>query len=539
MADEATYRRLLDSIGAGFCIIEVLFDAAQRPVDFRYVETNTAFERNTGLHDAAGRRARELTPQLEQDWFDVYGAIALQGEATRFELPAEALGHWYEVHAFRVGHPEQRRVAMVYVDITARVVSEGALRDSERRLRTLAADSARLLEAERVARSEADHAMRAKDDFLATLSHELRTPLSNIVSWSRLLQTQFAKDEAMLRKGLAIISDNALAQGRLLSSLLDISRIVSGKFELELAPLDLNDLLTSVHASMVPAAESRGVSLTWEPAAQGARLLADGARLRQVVENLLSNAIKFTPAGGTVALCCRAGAEGCEMEVRDTGEGIDPAMRPHIFDRFRQADSARSRGHGGLGLGLSIARQIVEMHGGSIAAHSEGRGHGARFTVTLPARQAGTVAPVSRDDEPSAASLHALEGVRVLAVEDQPDMRDLLKRILEDHKARVTVADSAAEALALLRQAPAEQCFDVLISDIGLPTLDGNQFIRIVRHDLQLDPRRLPAVAVTAYAREEDRQRALAAGYQEHVTKPYSVSTLIALIQGLAGRRSG
>jgi CheY-like chemotaxis protein len=190
-----------------------------------------------------------------------------------------------------------------------------------------------------------------------------------------------------------------------------------------------------------------------------------------------------------------------------------------------------------LGLGLSIARQIVEMHGGRIEAHSEGHGHGAQFTVALPARQCAARAPSSRDDTPSVASLHALEGVRVLAVEDQPDMRDLLKRILEDHKAKVTVADSAAEALALLRRAPAEQCFDVLISDIGLPTLDGNQFIRIVRHDLQLDPRSLPAVAVTAYARAEDRQRALEAGFQEHVTKPYSVSNLIALIQGLAGRQ--
>jgi signal transduction histidine kinase/ActR/RegA family two-component response regulator len=535
---EEKYRRLFDSIDEGFCIIEVLFDAGEHAVDYRFIECNAAFARKTGLKDAIGRRMRELAPAHEQHWFDVYGHVATTGESKRFELPAEALGHWYEVYAFRIGDPVERRVAVIFDDISKRVRNEAALRDSERRYRALAAEREKLLEAERVARMEADRAMRAKDEFLATLSHELRTPLSNIVTWSRLLQAQFVGNTEMLRRGLTIISDNALAQGRLISSLLDTSRIVSGKFELEPEPLDLHELLGSIHASMRPAAESKGVALSRMFEGTAAPLFADGARLRQVIENLLANAIKFTPAGGRVELSCRRVEGRFHICVEDSGEGIDAELLPQIFDRFRQADTSRTRVHGGLGLGLSIARQIVEMHGGSIQAHSDGLGKGARFTVIVPMQPEDDSAPPTATAEVTPHPAHdALDGVRILAIEDQPDMRDLLKRILEDHKARVTVVDTASEALTLLRHGPDDQSFDVLISDIGLPALDGNQLIRIVRQDLCLDATRLPAIAVTAYARFEDRQRALEAGFQEHMTKPYSVAALVALVRRLGGTR--
>lgn len=532
---EQKYRRLFNSIDEGFCIIEVLFDEGQHAEDYRYLETNIAFERHTGLHNVVGRRARELIPQLEQHWFDVYGRVARSGEPTRFELPAAALGHWYEVYAFRIGEPQQRRVAIIFDDITQRVMSEAALRESERRCRTLAADSSRLLEAERVARCEADRAMHAKDEFLVTVSHELRTPLANIVAWSRLLRTQYVSNEQMLRKGLSLISDNAVSLGRLISGLMDSCRLTSGKFELEPEPLDLNELLASVHAGMVPSAEGRGISLTWQPLPGPAPIHADRIRLRQVIDNLLSNAIKFTPRGGNISLsCARPDADRYIIEVRDSGQGIDPALLPHVFDRFRQADFARARGYGGLGLGLSIARQIVELHGGTISAESEGRGLGSRFIVTLPVHtEAAADHALEADATPVNPAVHSLAGVRVLAVEDQAEMRDVLKRILEEHGASVTATGSAADALSRLREASVAEPFDVLISDIGLPTLDGNQFLRMVRHELGIDAHQLPAVAVTAYARVEDRQRALDAGFQEHVTKPYSPNGLVTLIHRL------
>ncbi|HWL64301.1 MAG TPA: ATP-binding protein [Steroidobacteraceae bacterium] len=535
---EQKYRRLFNSIDEGFCIIEVLFDSAQHVLDYRYLETNIAFERHTGLHNAVGRRARELTPQLEQHWFDVYGRIARSGEPARFELPAASLGHWYEVYAFRVGEPQQRRVAIIFDDITQRVMSEAALRESERRCRTLAADSTRLLDAERVARCEVDRAMHAKDEFLVTVSHELRTPLANIVAWSRLLRTQFVKDEQMLQKGLAVISENAVSLGRLISGLMDSCRLTNGKFELEPEALDLNELLASVHASMLPSVEGRGITLAWHPLPGPAPIQADGTRLRQVVDNLLSNAVKFTPRGGTISLsCAKPDAGRYTIEVRDTGQGIDASLLPHVFDRFRQADFARSRGYGGLGLGLSIARQIVELHGGTIRAESEGRGLGSRFVVTLPER-VGSASGHNVEVTPASPGVHSLGGVRVLVVEDQAEMREVLKRILEEHGAQVTAVGTAAEALTRLREAKPGGSFDVLVSDIGLPALDGNQFLRIVRHELGLDASQLPAVAVTAYTRLEDRKRALDAGFQEHLTKPYSPNALVTLIHRLVAENT-
>ncbi len=530
---EETYRQLFAALDEGFCIIEVIFDADQKVVDYRFLENNAAFERLSGLRDVVGRHVREFAPEHEQGWFDTFGRVALTGIAERYELRADAMRHWYDAYAFRVGAPEQHRVAIVFNDISERKSTEAALRDSEQRFRALATDRAQLLEAERTARIEADRAMRAKDEILATLSHELRTPLASIVTWSRLLQTQFVQDEEMLRKGLSVIGDNAMALGRLISDLLDTSRMVAGKFELDHEVLDLQALISSVCSTLRPAAESKGVALECRMEGEIPQILADGPRLRQVVLNLLSNSIKFTQSGGRIGVSCRRADGQFLIEVEDNGDGIDTAFLPLIFHRFAQANGVRDRRRGGLGLGLSIAREIIERHGGTIHAHSVGPGTGSCFTVVLPGQLADRAARATGAFLGVSPPVEALAGLRVLAIEDQADMRELLRRILADHRAQVTMADDAAAALALLRAGGAAPPFDVLVSDIGLPAMDGNAFIRVVREELRLDAARLPAVAVSAYARQADRERALQAGYQAYVTKPYDVGALIALLRQL------
>lgn len=530
------YWQLFAALDEGFCIIEVLFDADDAAVDYFFIEHNAAFERLSGLSDVVGRRIRELAPRHEQAWFDAFGRVALTGVPERFELRADAMRHWYDVYAFRVDAPRLHRVAVIFNDISERKLTEASLRESEGHYRTLAADRETMLEAERSARMEIDRAIRARDETMATLSHELRTPLSSIVTWARLLQKQFLRDEAMLQKGLAVIGDNAIALGRLISDLLDSSRINSGKFELSEEVFDLHALIESVCATVRPVAGSKEVELQMQLDGRAEQILADAARLRQVLLNLLSNSIKFTPAKGSIHVSCRRADGQFFIAVRDDGEGIDRMFLPQLFRRFSQADTVRDRRRGGLGLGLSIAREIIEQHGGTIHAHSAGPGLGSCFTVVLPGELADRAARIPGPPGDGYFAPHVLAGLRVLAVEDQPDMHELLRRVLADHGAQVTVVDKADEALRLLGDSPESPGFDVLVSDIGLPVLDGNALLRKVRQELHLDAMRLPAVAVSGYARQEDRQRALDAGFQAYVTKPYDVATLVALLRDLRGR---
>ena len=401
-----------------------------------------------------------------------------------------------------------------------------------------------LLASEQAARGEAERAGRMKDEFLATLSHELRTPLNAILGWSQILASG-TRDAEDLSEGLRTIERNARAQTRIIEDLLDMSRIISGKIRLDVQRLDLAGVVQAAVDTMRHAADAKAIRLQAVIDPNAASVSGDPGRLHQVFWNLISNAIKFTPKGGRVQVLLERVNSHLAVSVIDTGEGIRPEFLPRVFDRFKQADASTTRRHGGLGLGLSIVKQLVELHGGTVRAASGGEGHGSTFTVTLP------LTPVRASPEPdhqrrprhaesqfgaaTADDCLKLKGVRVLVVDDEADSRHLVKRLLEDCEACVLTAGSAAEALAAVqRERP-----DVLISDIGMPDEDGYSLIGRVR---ALGPERggtVPALALTAYARAEDRVRAVRAGFQTHVVKPVEPAELITMVASLAGRTPG
>jgi len=443
---------------------------------------------------------------------------------------ADGAWRWIESHGIpRIGaHGELTGFAGSSLDVTERHRFE--------------AEREQLLESERAARSEAELATRAKDDFLATLSHELRTPLSVIVLWSRILARKYGGTSEELRKGLALIIDNGMALSQLIGDLLDMSRIVSGRVTLDMRPIDAAEIVTQAVASHRPAADARRITLSLEVGAQPKIVLGDPTRLQQILWNLLSNALKFTPENGHIWVTARRHGKQLEIAVRDDGEGIPPEFLSQIFSRFRQADSSTARRHGGLGLGLAIVKQLVELQGGEIEAISDGPGRGSTFRVTLPLHESAfaTVDPETtgtwRRLDPDRLLNARLEGLRVLAVEDQAEMRESLRQMLEEQGAFVTTAASGLDALEALRTRPDD--FDAMVSDIGMPTMDGYELIRRVRNELGLGTDRLLAVALTAYARDEDRARALQFGFQAHLTKPYQVGQLVAILnQLLAAQR--
>jgi len=389
-------------------------------------------------------------------------------------------------------------------------------------------ESAAREEAER-ARAEAQLANRLKDDFLATLSHELRTPLSSMLGWSQLLLKK-PDDPAVLRRGLETIQRNTRAQARLIDDLLDLSRIVSGKLRLQPEQMDLSAAGRAALDSVAPQASQAGVVLEAQLDLQASALQADPLRVQQIIANLLSNAVKFTPAGGRVTLSTQRWEGGAEIRVSDTGEGIAPEFLPHLFDGFRQADSSARRQHQGLGIGLAIVKKLVALHGGDVSAHSAGPGHGAQFVVRLPDVAAPLQsADASAGQNPGTPSLH---GLRVLVVEDDHDTRDVIAALLTDAGAQVRLAANAPQGLEAMKSAEV----DVLLSDIGMPGMDGHEFIAAVR--ALPDPRRanVPAAALTAFAQLQDRERALAAGFDRHAAKPLEPQALLTLVAQLAAQ---
>jgi PAS domain S-box-containing protein len=434
--------------------------------------------------------------------------------------------------------------SLVPVEVTASIVPWGGqkaiqvvMRDVSERV-SAEQEKSRLLASERTARSRAEHSSRMKDEFLATLSHELRTPLNAILGWSQLLR-RGPSDDAELDLGLETIERNAIAQTRLIEDLLDMSRIISGKLRLDVQSMFPIDFIDPAIAALRPAAEAKGIRLEQILDPLAGPVSADPNRMQQVVWNLLSNAIKFTTRGGKVQIHLARVESHIEVTVADTGQGIAAEFLPYVFDRFRQADSSTSRKHGGLGIGLAIVKQLVELHGGNVSVKSLGEGQGATFSVTLPLSVVHVSEFGGRADPgtPAASSVQGREstllaGVKVLVVDDEPDARDLIRRLLENCLAKVKTVASGSDALGAL----SSEQHDVLISDIGMPRMDGYELIRQVRGLDDEHGGRVPAIALTAFARSDDRTRALLAGYQVHVSKPVEPAELIATVAAVLGR---
>jgi signal transduction histidine kinase/CheY-like chemotaxis protein len=401
-------------------------------------------------------------------------------------------------------------------------------------------DREETLKAERAAREEAERVGRLKDEFLATVSHELRTPLNAILGWSTLLRRLEPGSEDHQR-GLETIERNARVQGKIIEDLLDMSRIISGKVQLDVQALDLGEVINAALDAVRLSIEAKKLRLHVTLDAKAGRLRGDPGRLQQVFWNLLTNAVKFTPSGGRIDVIMERVNSHVEVSVADSGVGIKPEFLAFVFDRFRQADSSTTRRHGGLGLGLSIVKHLVELHGGSVRVKSQGEGQGTTFLVAMPisvllTEHIGrTERPHFSDVDVSTIELPSLEGVCALVVDDQPDARVLICRLIEEHGGQCVLAESAGDALKIL----AEQEVDVLVSDIGMPDVDGYELIRNVRAMKHAGARNLPAIALTAYARADDRQRALLAGFQMHVSKPVEPRELIAGIASLLNLSAG
>lgn len=524
-ATEARLRLTADAIPALISYVDA---------DQRYQFVNAAYRDWFGLvpEQVVGRPVREIVgekvyterlPQIEQ---------ALAGHRVRFEhpMPHLTLGQRHTETSYVPDTSEDgtvRGFVVLVYDLTDR-------REAER-------ERERLLASEQAARTEAERAGRMKDEFLATLSHELRTPLNAILGWSQML-TRDGQNQENLASGLGIIERNARAQSQIIADLLDMSGIISGKVRLEVQRIDLAAVVREAVNTLQPTADAKGVRLLVDLDTQAGQISGDPSRLQQVFWNLLSNAVKFTPKGGHVRVTLVRTDSTLDVSVADTGVGIAAEFMPHAFDRFRQADATTTRRHGGLGLGLAIVKQLVEMHGGSVQAKSAGEGTGSTFTVSFPIsavrpqtapERDGRRRPVATEiDQGSTPSGYPqLRGVRVLVVDDEPDTRDLVKRLLEDAQAVVRAAGSASEALEMIKAEPP----NVLICDIGMPVEDGYTLIRRVRSLPRDRGGTVPAAALTAYARSQDRVKAMQAGFQSHIVKPVEPIELLTVVATLAG----
>ncbi|MBD2153392.1 PAS domain-containing protein [Leptolyngbya sp. FACHB-16] len=631
---EERYRTLFESMDEGFCVIEMIFDQSSQPVDYIFLETNPAFERQCGLYNVQGKRMRELIPHHENHWFEIYGSVAQTGIPIRFENSAEALQRWYDLYAYRVGLPDEHKVAVLFKDITERKLTEEALRQSEDRFRIAIestqlgtwdlnpktgvlkwddrckavfgmsptakvdydiflaglhpddrdrthqvvlqsfdpkgdgeydieyrtvgfedgierwvaakgkaffnpsgevirfigtvlditekkraeAEREQLLQREQAARTEAERANRIKDEFLAVLSHELRSPLNPILGWTKLLQLG-RLDAAKTTEALATIERNVKLQTELIDDLLDVAKILRGKLSLNMAAVSLSSAVEAAIDTVGTAAMAKSISLHSVLPNVG-QVFGDTARLQQIVWNLLSNAIKFTPQGGHVNIQLQQVGTEAHIIVKDTGKGISPDFLPHLFESFQQEDASITRKYGGLGLGLAIVRQLVEAHGGTITADSPGEGLGATFTVQLPLL---SIAPENQPLHEHLEEELDLTGIRVLAIDDELDARELLTALLTQYGADVLTVASASEVLVNLEAFQPS----VLVSDIAMPEIDGYTLIQQVRALPPSQGGQIPAIALTAYAREDDHQRAISSGFQRHITKPLEPERLV------------
>jgi PAS domain S-box-containing protein len=512
---EARWRSFVDSniIGVVICRSD------------RIIEANDAFLQMTGFTaqdlSEPGITWRAITSPESLERSEVAAReLRLRGNIAPFEkeyLRKDGSRLWAMVGAAAISDADDRWMAFI-VDI------------SDRKHATIEREAA--YERERVARTQAEEATRLKDEFLANLSHELRTPMNAIIGWTHLLKSG-RLDDSQRQRAMESIDRGARSQAKLIEDLLDVSRIVSGKLSLSMTPVDLRAVLNAAMDSQRPAAQAKNIKIETGGGLPDVAVIGDVGRLQQVFLNILTNAVKFTQPGGEIRVALERTGELASASVEDNGEGISPDFLPYVFDRFRQADGTSTRNHMGLGLGLAIVKHVVEMHGGTVKAESPGLGKGARFTITLPL--AGTLDSKPRgpigDRMPGNYASQAGLGMRVLVVEDDIETRDILAAILERGGFSYRVATRASEALTVLDDWQP----DVIVSDIGMPDMDGYEFVRQLRSRSAAQGGHIPALALSAFARNEDRDLALRSGYQAHVAKPVDPADLVKAITTLTG----
>jgi PAS domain S-box-containing protein len=487
-ASEQRYRTLFNSIDEGFCVVEVSFDAASKPIDYRFLEVNKAFERQTGLVNAEGQWMRTLAPAHEEHWFQIYGKVALTGEPVRFENRAEALHRWYDVYAFRVGAPQARQVGILFNDITVRKKEEAA-RESGRR----------------------------KDEFLAMLSHELRNPLAPIRNSTYILQHAEPGSE-QARRAQEVIQRQTEHLTRLVDDLLDVTRIARGKIELRRSRIDLREVVARAADDFWLALHDRGVRFDVHLPDRKLWADADATRITQIVCNLLHNASKFTRKGEAVTVELELDMGAAIIRVRDTGAGIDPELLPHIFEVFVQGERTLDRSDGGLGLGLALVKGLVELHGGTVHADSAGKEKGAVFSVRLPLT--ATLERVARSGTRADRTNVVL---RVLVVDDNADAAESLADLVRMLGHSAEVSYDGATAIERVRADPP----NVVLCDIGLPGTSGYDVARALR---ALMVEHMQLIAVSGYAQPEDVQRAIEAGFDGHIAKPADPAQLERLL---------
>ncbi|MCW1921440.1 PAS domain S-box protein [Luteolibacter arcticus] len=495
---EERYRTLFESIDEGFCVIEVIFDERGKAVDYRFLQVSPSFEKHTGLSRAEGKRVKELVPNHEDYWFEIYGRVARTGEPARFESQAAGLLRWYDVHASRFGNPELNRVAVIFNDITERKLADDALRANER---ALAEQAAALRQAD-----------RNKDEFLAMLAHELRNPLAPLRNASQILQTPGINGHERTT-AQALISRQIDNMSRMIDDLLDVSRITEGKIELKKEPVLLDSILIAAGEGAKFLCEARSQTLAVSLPTEPVYLNADATRLEQVLGNLLGNACKYSGEHSRISLSAERDLTTPEpqvvIRVSDNGIGIDPKLLPRVFELFVQASRTLDRAHGGLGIGLTIVHRLVRLHGGSIEAHSEGPGRGAEFVVRLPIMK-GSPATAARFSAAPAPE----QPMKLLIVDDNHDGAESMAMLQELLGHQTRLAHTGPDAVTIAQ----EFLPDVILLDIGLPGMDGYEVARKLRAMPLLAHTLL--IALTGYGSDEDRQLAREAGFDEHLAKP-------------------
>lgn len=502
-SSEERYSALIDLMDEAFCVIEMLYDEQGRPVDFRYLEGNPAFVKQSGLDNAIGKTIRSIVPDHDQHWFDLYDQVLKSGEPVRYENEAVAMERWFEVFAARLGGPGSRLLAVLFSDISERKRSENQLRQLADNL------------------SEMD---RRKTEFLATLAHELRNPLAPIRNGLQIMRLA-ADKPATVARVRDVMERQVNQMVHLVNDLLDVARITRGQIELKLERADLKSIIAGAVETSIPLIEASRHQLQLELDEQPLPLMADPTRLAQVLGNLLNNAAKYTPTGGHITLRAVRDGQQALIEVQDSGVGIPVESLSSVFDMFTQVGQNMGRAQGGLGIGLSLVRRLAELHGGNATAASPGAGLGSTFTVRLPLLATATAAPAIPAAPGIAASSHRF---RVLVVDDNVDAADTLAAVLDMMGHATQVAHDGAQALALTPQFLP----DVIFLDIGLPGMSGYDVARALRQTAA--GANVVLVALTGWGAENDRSQSSAAGFDHHLTKPANLLAIGELLASLS-----